>query len=58
MEFAEIFQNNLLIGYILTWEKYGFGEKINYNKGGQQYGKQIGYESEGFFNIIYLGLLF
>ncbi len=55
---SKIFQNNLLIGYILTWEKYGFGEKINYNKGGQQYGKQIGYESEGFFNIIYLGLLF
>ena len=55
---SKVFQKNLSIGYILTWEKYGNDEIIKYNKEGQEYSKQIEYEFTGFFNIIYMGLVF
>jgi len=55
---SKVFQKNLSIGYILTWEKYGNDETIKYNKEGQEYSKQIEYEFTGFFNIIYMGFVF
>ena len=55
---SKVFQKNLSIGYILTWEKYGNDEIIKYNKEGQEYSKQIEYEFTGFFNIIYMGFVF
>ena len=55
---SKVFQKNLSIGYILTWEKYGNDETIKYNKEGQEYSKQIEYEFTGFFNTIYIGFVF
>ena len=55
---SKVFQKNLSIGYILTWEKYGNDETIKYNKEGQEYSKQIEYEFIGFFNTIYIGFVF
>ena len=55
---SKVFQKYLSIGYILTWEKYGNDKKIKYNIEGQEYSKQIEYESTGFFNIIYIGFVF
>ena len=54
---SKVFQKNLSIGYILTWEKYGNDETIKYNKEGQEYSKQIEYEFTGFFNTIYIGFM-
>ena len=55
---SKVVQKYLSIGYILTWEKYGNDKKIKYNIEGQEYSKQIEYESTGFFNIIYIGFVF
>ena len=55
---SKVVQKYLSIGYILTWEKYGNDKKIKYNIEGQEYSKQIEYESIGFFNIIYIGFVF
>ena len=55
---SKVVQKYLSIGYILTWEKYGTDKKIKYNIEGQEYSKQIEYESTGFFNIIYIGFVF
>ncbi len=55
---SKVVQKYLSIGYILTWEKYGNDKKIKYNIKGQEYSKQIEYESTGFFNIIYIGFVF
>jgi len=55
---SKVVQKYLSIGYILTWEKYGNDKKIKYNIEGQEYNKQIKYESTGFFNIIYIGFVF
>nr|MCS5651948.1 hypothetical protein [Candidatus Neomarinimicrobiota bacterium] len=55
---SKVVKKYLSIGYILTWEKYGNDKKIKYNIEGQEYSKQIEYESTGFFNIIYIGFVF
>ena len=51
---SKIFQNNLSLGYIFSWEKYVYDETNYYYKDGQSYSKTYRYGYKGFFNTIYI----
>ena len=55
---SKIFQNNLSLGYIFSWEKYVYDETNYYYKDGQSYSKTYRYGYKGFFNTIYIGFVF
>ena len=55
---SKIFQNNLSLGYIFSWEKYVYDETNYYYKDGQSYSETYRYGYKGFFNTIYIGFVF